>query len=383
MINKYLISVITPYYHGEEYICNLLAMLTEATEGLLENECVQWVIVNDEPEDLGYSLKSLSPLLDIQIINTKKNSGTQSARITGVEASEGDFVLMLDQDDKIFPNWFKSQLSHIGKADAVVCDALMDGKAFYGDELRPSFDDALTLEFNLSHTCGFIPGQVLMKRSSISEAWMRNRFSVNHCDDYYLWLCMLLEGKKFVKNSDILYEHITTGNNQSLNRVIWYKSMLEMIHFLEMDGMIDIGQKDRLYANLNKETEACLEDRNWIIEKNVLLSRLLKAYENGIYLSHILIKRGINSVAIYGRAECGIRLQKKLESEGYRVEAFIDKVDFPTSTIPVYKREAIPDNVRCVINTVVKDKEEIKTYICDNYKDILVIHLKNLLDGII
>ena len=372
------ISVVTPFFRGEKYLPGLVNMLG-FTEGVGDIVSIQWIIVNDDIENLNESIIPNSSQIEIKVINTGKNQGTQGARITGVEGCDGDYVLMLDQDDRIFPEWFRSQLEHIGDADAVVCNALADGRRFYGDVLRPSFDDALTLDYNLSHTCGFIPGQVLMKKSAISEAWKRNRFSTNHCDDYYLWLCMMLEGKKFVKNPDTLYEHLTTGSNQSLNRVIWYRSMQEMIAFLEKDHMINADQRKMLNNNLNRETEACLEDRNWIIEKNMLLRGLLASYESGLSLSDKLLENGYKNAAIYGRAECGIHLAKKFISEGFEVKGFIDRAEFPESDIPVYKREDIPGDVECVINTLVKYEKDINDYLKDNYSGINVIHLRDLL----
>ena len=163
------ISVVTPFFHGERYLDGLLNMISDAAYTARDFAHVQWVIVNDDVEDIHPDITS--ELIDIKVINTHKNCGTQIARITGVEQCDGEYVLMLDQDDRIFKDWFSSQMSQIGDADAVVCDSLADGRSFYGDDLRPSMDEAITLDFNLSHTCGFIPGQVLMKKSAISEAW--------------------------------------------------------------------------------------------------------------------------------------------------------------------------------------------------------------------
>lgn len=372
-----IISVITPLFDGDKYISNLRQMIESNAEICAGAYDIEWIISNDDPEH-PISQALSSETVHIKVINTDNNTGTQQARIRGLNECSGDYVLMLDQDDEIKANWVISQASAIGDADGCVCHGLIDGRDFYGDEMRPSFEDALTLEFNLSHTCGFLPGQVLLKRDSISDAWIRNSFVTNHCDDYYLWLCMLLEGKRFVLNSDILFNHITTGSNQSRNRIIWYRSMKEMIGFLTTDEMIDEVQRNVLLDNLSMETEKCLLDRNWIVEKNMVLRCLLKSYENNTKLSDWFSNRGFHRVAIYGRGECGQHLYQKLNTEGFTDIVFIDRADFPDSEVKTYTREAIPGDIDLVINTLFEDESSVDQYMSEHYKGIRTVHIRDI-----
>ena len=190
---------------------------------------------------------------------------------------------------------------------------------------------------------------------------------------------MLLENKKFRKNPDVLYEHITTGNNLSLNRVIWYSSMEELIGFLKKDGMLSSEQEKKLNENFSNEIAECLRDRDRTVSKNILLDGLLRTYEEEIIISDRLSKEGINEAVIYGRAGCGIHLARKLMSEGFRVSGFIDRATFIDREIPVYKADEIPESVTCIINTIVRDEEMISSYLFEKYKDIRVIHLRDLL----
>ena len=152
-----------------------------------------------------------------------------------------------------------------------------------------------------------------------------------------------------------------------------------MIDYLWKDKMINLKQRRMLEGNLFKETEECLSDRNWIVEKNQLLSRIIETYESEIRISDRLKEAGVHSVAIYGLGECGYHLYKKLNTEGFRIFAFIDRANFRKADIPVYKCDETPKSIDCVINTLIRDKKEVDDYYKSNYPNIKVVHIRELL----
>lgn len=114
------ISVIVPIYKGKEYINSIIKQVEECKKQLI-NESVELILLNDYPDD--YIEEQQSDCISIRVFNTDRNLGIQATRVKGYENSNGNYILFLDQDDKIAPLYLKSQLENIikSKAAATVC----------------------------------------------------------------------------------------------------------------------------------------------------------------------------------------------------------------------------------------------------------------------
>jgi FkbM family methyltransferase len=103
-----LVSVIIPCY-------NHATFLREAVESVVNQtyQNCECIIVNDGSTDdtsaLTEYLKNLYPSQTISIIN-KENTGPADSRNVGIEKSSGLFILFLDADDKIHPNFISECL---------------------------------------------------------------------------------------------------------------------------------------------------------------------------------------------------------------------------------------------------------------------------------
>ncbi|MHB0977643.1 MAG: glycosyltransferase family 2 protein [Candidatus Aquicultorales bacterium] len=92
-----LVSVIIPTYNGERYISETLKSVVEQTYPNLE------IIVVDDASTDG-TLEALKPFIrQIKLVERKVNGGVAAARNTGIKASSGDIVALLDQDDLWLP----------------------------------------------------------------------------------------------------------------------------------------------------------------------------------------------------------------------------------------------------------------------------------------
>ncbi len=380
-LNKHKkISIITPLYKGTKYLPDLSKMIEACAKKASDIAEVEWVISNDDPKDpLEDSV--LVEGVNVKIINTDINRGIQGARVTGLNASQGEYVLFLDQDDYIAPEWIESQLEHIGDADAVVCSATRDGEKFYDTKVRPSLEVCITKEYNISDNWGFIPGQVLLRKDSIPGLWKNRWLKWNCCDDYFLWLLMFAKGCRFEINPDVLYDHRSTGTNQSSNSFEWYKSTLEMIELLKDNKVLGNVEIEKFTEARQKLFDESFMDKAWCNSKLDILNRILQLYERDIKIGsklHSLFGSDIK-IAIYGAA-IGKHVYERLIREGINVECFIDQnADNLVLPIPAYVRETIPKDIDLVINTLIRYEEETKEYVEELYPGVSVIHIKELL----
>ncbi len=377
-IENPIISTIIPVYKGNRYIPMQLHQIEIAA--CVAGVGVEVIFSNDYPEEeLCECIES--EYIDISYLQTNVNRGIQGARVTGSAVARGEFVLFLDQDDKISSNYFKSQLEAFGDADACVCDCIINGKNRYS-EWNASLSESITEKYNLEVGCGFTVGQTLIKRSSIPEYWKNNWLNNNYCDDYYLWLCMFSESRKFVANPEVLYEHVNTGANQSNDYGEWFKSSIEMLHKLTEGKIFPEKEIDLIRGNIDKEVAFHLADIKYLKEKNWAYSRLLLLMENpsSFDLTDNRLDLKGYKIAVYG-ADLGIHLCNLLKKNNISPVCIIDRnavnirADIQTCTI-----DMIPDTVTMIINTLFRDIRAVEDNIKALCPNVRYCHICDVLN---
>lgn len=106
-MGKYLLSIIVPIYNVADYVqfCieSIVSQLTSNTE---------LILVDDGSTDKSASIIDCYVSNNIKVIH-KKNGGVVSARLAGIQASQGQYLMFVDGDDWIEENCINSLLSCI------------------------------------------------------------------------------------------------------------------------------------------------------------------------------------------------------------------------------------------------------------------------------
>ena len=360
------ISVVVPLYHGDMYINKIIEQEERVlSEGFCEKSIFELIFVNDNPEGkIDEDLKS--EWIDIHVVNNAENQGIQASRIIGLSHSTGEYIHFLDQDDEISPDFYRSQLKHIGDADAVYCRCYNGNRQpFNRDRI---FETAFDKE-NIFSVCPVIsPGQVLIRKDSIPEFWRTHVLKNIGSDDYFLWLCMYASGCRFAPNQNILYTHTRNGGNFSSDLLRTKKSDDEMVRFLVESGLFneeDCGELEKLAEiNLRRRYAPQMKDQAVLM----VLSELLKCYENDITLAAFLAEKGINSIAIFGAAVMGERVKGLLKKSDISVPFYIDRnAAFIDEDIPVFTFEEAPNNVDAVLISNISGEEGIRNILQEKY----------------
>lgn len=101
-----LISVIIPYYKGENYVAETLQSIFDQNYSNLEI-----IVVNDgSPDEM---LRVFDPFLDRIKIISQENQGQAAARNTGIKHAQGELVAFLDSDDLWTPNHLELMMPHL------------------------------------------------------------------------------------------------------------------------------------------------------------------------------------------------------------------------------------------------------------------------------
>lgn len=104
-----MLSVVVPYYNGKRFIKEALTSIDCQTYKKIEI-----IIVNDGSD--GKHTEELERVVSeldrpTKIIHHEKNQGISATRNTGIEAAEGEFIAIHDQDDVSLPKRFERQIS--------------------------------------------------------------------------------------------------------------------------------------------------------------------------------------------------------------------------------------------------------------------------------
>lgn len=352
-----IVSIIVPIYHGKKYIPDLICQAERNAE---HSSCeLELLLVNDDSK-IFLNEKWNSSSIQIHVINTDRNRGIHGTRVRGLTYAVGEFVLFLDQDDWIAPDYIKKQLERIGKADAVVCSALENQEKYYhkGRVLQECIQrDYMTQKGNFIIS----PGQVLLRKVSIPDFWKENILIHNGADDWFLWICMLCAGKSLVCNQEILFEHTVHTENTSANGFSMLNSMKEVYEKLLKNR--DCTKKElRNISQIIKEHENnYVKERDKLLEFYFLLDDWMTLRERQVSIADYIRRRGYKAVSIYGKGRIGLRLARELKRVGIEVDCFIDRnAEVLSGDIKTISIEEIKDTREPIIITLSKaDAKEV------------------------
>lgn len=347
------VSIIVPVYYGQKYIAGLIKQ-TEAEKEFLEPEdFVELILVNDAPDD-PLPADYHSGMIKITVLNTDHNRGIHGARVFGTEQCHGEFILFLDQDDRIEAQYLKSQMECIGDADAAVCRCIHEKMPYYNAAFP--FERMITKEYMLTEGCPVIsPGQVLLRKSSIPEVWMKNIMKSNCADDFLLWLCMAGENRRFALNQEILFEHIVEYDNSSWDSYRMTASEQEMAQILIHNHVFPDEETLLLKRMLKHIEKKRMEKLDKFRKMFYILNdwTMLDKTESGI--GKYLKKYGYRNIAVYGIGYLGKHLLWELKDSGICVQYVIDRnADWLQENYTAYTLEDELQPVDAVIVTLVQ-----------------------------
>lgn len=231
------ISVITPVYYGNKYLNNYMKMMGKAAKKFTgANHHIEVILVNDSPEvEIEYD-RMLVQGFEVCVLENEKNVGIHASRVNGLRKSSGEYIIFLDQDDKISANCFETHAQSIGDADISLGNGILEignqRNLIFGGKFSQKF---ASKEWVYLWIRDFIvsPGQCMIKKASIPEYWKENCLHSNGTDDYLLWLLMFREGCTMRCNYHAVYMHCDTGENLSSDAEKMLASTEELLKTLE------------------------------------------------------------------------------------------------------------------------------------------------------
>ncbi len=149
-----LISIITPIYNNEKYLCTFI-------ESILSQTYSNWelILVDDGSADRSGNICDEYCHKDkrIKSIHHASNGGICKARNTGILQSEGEWIMILDADDSLFPDGVASLVECISDdIDLVSAAYRRYVNGVLRKELRASLSEVLSVR-DYTEKIGIIP----------------------------------------------------------------------------------------------------------------------------------------------------------------------------------------------------------------------------------
>lgn len=259
---KKKISIIIPFFDGNKY----LPRLFKSIESVIQDTCdiaeYEVIVINDSPK-VKVIVPKTKVIFNVKVLNNEKNLGIQASRIQGIDNSNGEWVIMIDQDDELCIEGFRTQVLLADKADVVVGNGEYNlkniSKKIYSNKKVMTF---LLKEKKFIQIRNLIPspGETLIKKKNIPDIWKTRLLDINGSDDWLLWILMFKNNNKFVENPNKVYIHNDAGgNNLSANLYKMKDSSLEMLKILIEESILDRNEykilKNAIYFKFFQDTK--------------------------------------------------------------------------------------------------------------------------------
>lgn len=192
------ISVITPCYNDGQYLEDAIASAELCDRALFEH-----IIINDGSTD-PHTLEVLNKLEQrgYHIIH-QNNKGLAASRNAGISQARGRYILPLDADNKIRPEYLTTGISILDKhsdVDAVYADLEYFGEKT-GRKSVPDFDFASLLRSN------YIDASAVFRKDTWKKVGGYDESMYSGLEDWEFWIRIAASGGRLIHVNEVLFDY--------------------------------------------------------------------------------------------------------------------------------------------------------------------------------
>lgn len=220
-----VVSIIIPVYNAEKYLWDCLNSVSQQLFSDFEV-----ILVDDGSIDSSGKICDEYACIDsrFSVLHTE-NRGVASARNTGLDHANGDWIVFVDSDDTVLPGYLNDMISLIdNKTQLVTCDT-------QGVEKGNIISGELTSEFISNH-------HIVLNGSPVNKIFQRH--IINACRIEFPVGISTMEDNLFVWDyiKKCSYISISTKNNYNYN--IHDNSLVRSVHHMnEICSVCDMIMK--------------------------------------------------------------------------------------------------------------------------------------------
>lgn len=198
-----MVSVIVPCFNSSNYIESCLISILNQSYFHKINEII---IIDDYSEDynelLEIIVKFRKKFNEIKIIRNKTNQGPGYSRNLGIKKAISQYIAFLDSDDYWFKDKIKIQLEILEKNPNI--DMLCTLNEFTSNQNRKLLKLNL---ISMLFTNYIFTSSVILKKNNLFFK------ETHYCEDYFLWINMLIAKYNIYRLNIKLVSNIHNKNN--------------------------------------------------------------------------------------------------------------------------------------------------------------------------
>lgn len=264
------VSVIIPAY-------NQVQWLGEAIQSALDQDhpvCEVIVVDDGSPDNSADLAASFGGV--VRVIR-KQNAGLSAARNTGILASRGGWLVFIDSDDVIPPNFVSA---HLATADKHGADVLFAGSQHTDVEgnviAEPAFGGMLPGENMLTALLrgnAFPPHAAITRRAAIENAGNFDTTLTSY-EDWEFWLRLAFTGATFAPTPGLIVPYRQHPASMSTNAQRMYRNGLAVIQKLR--------SSDSIKRRMSRQDKRILKNAEWGIRHHYFRSLLKTSSGDGV-----------------------------------------------------------------------------------------------------
>ena len=325
------ISVIVPVYNTELYLTECLDSLANQTLKDIEIICI-----DDGSTDNSLQILNSYSKKDVRFKTIhKENGGVVSARITGLELAESEFVCFVDSDDWIELDMLEVLYKSIGDLDLVSCgfyrylseDRVVEMSDNYDEGI---YDTPQKINFVLEKMIYDLDTHILQSLTVANwNKLFRKEMALNVMNE--------IDREIFYgEDAVFLYKYILKCKSLRIIKKCYY-------HYRYREGSVVRSVKPNMLMNLNKyflnlqddfkkhelRDILCKQLQCWITFLTITaLNEHMGFDKNVVSIPEFIIDTGVakdKRVILYGAGKAGQDAYKQLMKFDYNVIGWVDK----------------------------------------------------------
>lgn len=264
-----------PVYNGERYLKESIDSVLNQTYQNLE-----LVAIDDGSTDNSNKILASYAEKEKRVRRlSQRNAGQAKARNTGIQASQGEYIAFLDQDDLWVRDKLALQVKAISenKVDVVYSSGFVFDEDNVEDETRAfavllgrhEAAEMLRQLFALNR----IPVlSVLLKKNVMTNVGLIDESQeIANCDDYDLWLRLAEAGASFLGMPDKLVRYRRHSNQASKDKIKSLKAEVVVLEKYRHNDQVSEFEKYIRYQTIyNDLISALIENNNFTEAKEYL-----------------------------------------------------------------------------------------------------------------
>lgn len=220
-----LVSVIIPAYNAENFI-------EDTIDSVVKQSYSQWEIwvVNDGSKD--NTENKVKAITDNRIFCiSQANAGVSAARNNGLTRANGEFIVFLDADDLLTPEFLKVRVESFRlRADIGFVGGVVEKFPGKTEQFKPAADEPEKEVLFFDKGCVTIPSNYMIRHTVLQKHGIHFNTALSSTADKFFILQLSKVCKGFFVNTDsgkLLYR----VNEQSMSHKVSHKLMLDNEQF--------------------------------------------------------------------------------------------------------------------------------------------------------